>query len=90
MEILTLTASEFSRGLFDFLHQAQHQKIALNIPGNKSHMWPAVVKPGFPISQLDDLLATGPHLATSDRQEMTSVMRKLRNGSLRNIRQVRS
>lgn len=90
MAILTLTASEFSRGLLDFFRQAQHQKTALNIPSNKNHMWPAAVKPGFPIAQLDDLLATGPHLAISDRQAMTSVVRKLRSGSLHKIRQVGS
>ena len=81
MGVVALTVTEFSRGLSDFLSQVQYQGQSLDIQRGKrvvARVLPAVASTGFPIDQLDDVLARGPQLKTSERQAMTEDIRNVR------------
>ena len=68
MSVFALTASEFSRGLSDSLNWGQTPDQSLDI----------VACAGFPIDQLDELLARGPQLTVTERQAMASDVRTQR------------
>lgn len=68
--VVSLTVTEFSRGLSNFLNQVQYQGQSLDIQRGKrvvARVLPAVASAGFPINQLDDFLAEGPQLKPSER-----------------------
>ena len=69
MSVFALTASEFSRGLWDSLNWGQTPDQSLDI----------VACAGFPIDQLDELLARGPQLTVTERQAMAADIRTLRS-----------
>ena len=74
MSVVALTVTEFSRGLSGFLSQVQYQGQSLDIQRGKrvvARVLPAVASSGFPIDQLDDVLAKGPQLKASERLAMT-------------------
>ena len=73
MAAVAITVTEFSRGLSNFLSQVQSQGQSLDIQRGKQVMarvLPAIASSGFPIDQLDDALAKGPHLSASERLAM--------------------
>lgn len=83
MSAVALTVTEFSRGLSDFLSQVQYQGQSLDIQRGKrvvARVLPAVASNGFPIDQLDDLLANGPQLKGSERLAMAADVRAVRTG----------
>jgi len=70
MSVVPLTVTEFSRGLSNFLNQVQYQGQTLDIQRGKklvARVLPATTTEGFPIAQLDDLLARGPQISPSER-----------------------
>jgi hypothetical protein len=85
MNTLTVNATEFSRGLSEFLNQVQYTGQVLDIERGKRVIArvspvPAVsVDLGFPIAQLPDLLAKG-GLSAADRKRMAGDVRALRAG----------
>lgn len=86
MNALTVNATEFSRGLSEFLNQVQYKGQTLDIERGKRVV--ARVSPvadvshagGFPLSQLGDLLAKGPQLAVAERKRMAQDVRAVRSG----------
>ena len=83
MGVVALTVTEFSRGLSDFLSQVQYQGQSLDIQRGKrvvARVLPAVASNGFPIDQLDDALAKGPQLKTSERLAMAEDVCSVRAG----------
>ena len=81
MSVVALTVTEFSRGLSNFLSQVQYQGQSLDIQRGKrvvARVLPATASSGFPIDQLDDILAKGPQLKASERLAMAADVRKVR------------
>ena len=81
MSVVALTVTEFSRGLSGFLSRVQYQGQSLDIQRGKrvvARVLPAVASIGFPIDQLDDVLAKGPQLKASERLAMTEDVRSVR------------
>ena len=81
MSVVALTVTEFSRGLSGFLSQVQYQGHSLDIQRGKrvvARVLPAVASSGFPIDQLDDVLAKGPQLKAVERLAMTEDVRSVR------------
>ena len=81
MTVLSLTVTEFSRGLSDFLSQVQYQGQSLDIQRGKrvvARVLPAVSSSGFPIDKLDEFLAKGPQLSEAERQSMADDMQRQR------------
>lgn len=75
MNVISLTVTEFSRGLSNFLNQVQYQGQTLDIQRGKklvARVLPAGAANGFPIDLLDKMLAQGPQLSTSERQAMAA------------------
>ena len=73
MGAVVLTVTEFSRGLSDFLNQVQYQGQSLDIQRGKrvvARVLPAVASEGFALDRLDDFLARGPQLSSSERHAM--------------------
>ncbi len=86
MGVVALTVTEFSRGLSNFLSQVQYQGQSLDIQRGKrvvARVLPAMPSSGFPIDQLDDVLAKGPLLQASERLAMSEDVLSIRT-SLRN------
>jgi antitoxin (DNA-binding transcriptional repressor) of toxin-antitoxin stability system len=85
MSALTVNATEFSRGLSEFLNQVQYKGQILEIERGKRIV--ARVSPvtdvshadGFPLSQLGELLARGPQLAATERKLMAQDVRAVRS-----------
>ena len=81
MSVVALTVTEFSRGLSNFLSQVQYQGQSLDIQRGKrvvARVLPAVASSGFPLDQLDDVLAKGPQLKTSERMALADDVRHVR------------
>lgn len=75
MAVVSLTVSEFSRGLSDFLSQVQYQGQSLDIQRGKrvvARVLPAVAGSGFPIDRLDAFLTDGSQLSKAERQSMAN------------------
>lgn len=69
MIIRTVTATELARGFSDFLNQVRYQGVTLDIRrGNETvaRIQPAGPTVGYPIDQLDSLIAELPSLAEGD------------------------
>jgi hypothetical protein len=85
MNALKVNATEFSRGLSEFLNQVQYTGQILEIERGKkviaqvSPVPTASASDGFPIAQLAQLL-TKAALPPKDRKRMTEDMRALRVG----------
>jgi antitoxin (DNA-binding transcriptional repressor) of toxin-antitoxin stability system len=85
MYTLTVNATDFSRSLSEFLNQVQYKGQVLDIERGKRVV--ARVSPvpalsgtdGFPITQLDELMAKGPQLAAGDRQLMARDVQAVRS-----------
>lgn len=81
MGTLAVNVTEFSRSLSDFLNQVQYRGQVLDIERGKrivARVSPVSAVDGYPISQLDDLLARGAQLEASDRAAMAADVRALR------------
>jgi len=92
MASISVTVTEFSRGLSEFLSLVQYQGKVLDIARGKrvvARVSPVAIADGFPVDQLDAFFASGPKLG-ADRDNMakdlTDVRAKLRsrNGQWRN------
>ena len=82
MSVVALSVTEFSRGLSNFLSQVQYQGQSLDIQRGKrvvARVLPAVASSGFPIDQLDEVLARGPQLKMAERQAMADDVRVVRS-----------
>jgi antitoxin (DNA-binding transcriptional repressor) of toxin-antitoxin stability system len=85
MNALTVNATDFARGLSEYLNQVQYTGQVLDIERAKRVI--ARVSPvpaassniGFPISQLPDLFAKGV-LPATDRKRMANDVRAVRHG----------
>lgn len=83
MSIIAVTVTEFSRGLSNFLNQVQYQGQTLDIQRGKklvARLLPAGAPNGFPIDLLDNMLAQGPQLSTSERRAMAEDLGAVRAG----------
>jgi antitoxin (DNA-binding transcriptional repressor) of toxin-antitoxin stability system len=84
MNALTVNATDFSRSLSEFLNQVQYKGQVLDIERGKRVV--ARVSPvpalsgvdGFPLAQLDELMARGPQLAANDRKLMARDVQAVR------------
>ena len=86
MPAITVNATEFSRGLSDFLNQVQYKNQVLDIERGKrvvARVSPVVPANGFPLSQLDALLAKGPRLPPLDALVMAEDVGRARTKLLR-------
>lgn len=85
MPTVSISVTEFSRGLSEFLNHVQYQGQVLDIERGKrivARVSPVALTDGFPIDQLDDFLAKGPQLGTdriSMAKDVKAVRTKLRN-----------
>lgn len=81
MGVLTVNVTEFSRGLSDFLNHVQYRGQVLDIERGKrvvARVLPVSPADGFPIGQLDALLANGPRLSAANRKSMVDDVRAAR------------
>ena len=81
MNSLAVNVTEFSRNLSDFLNQVQYRGQVLDIERGKrvvARVSPVSAVDGYPIAQLDALLARGPRLEVTDRKTMAQDLRALR------------
>jgi hypothetical protein len=84
MTTVTVSATEFSRGLSDFLNQVQYQSQVLDIERGRrviarlSPVSPVAASGGFPLSQLDAMLAKAPRLAAADVELMAQQLQAAR------------
>ena len=85
MTNITISATEFSRGLSDFLNQVQYQSQVLDIERGKrviARVSPVSSVGGFPLNQLDALLANGPQLPAADVADMAGDLQAARTNLL--------
>ncbi len=78
---VSITVTEFSRGLSGFLSQVQHRGQSLDIQRGKqivAHVSPARATAGFPLHQLDDWLANASALTADESQSMVRDLRTVR------------
>lgn len=76
-----VNVTEFSRGLSEFLNHVQYKGMVLDIERGKrivARVSPVGQSDGFPLGQLDDLLAKGPQLSAAERLSMASDVRAVR------------
>ena len=81
MSTLSINVTEFSRGLSDFLNQVQYRGQVLDIERGKrvvARVSPVSAVDGYPIEQLDALLARGPRLDKADSNSMVKDLRAAR------------
>lgn len=81
MGTVAVNATDFSRGLSEFLNQVQYKGQVLDIERGKrivARVSPVASADGFPIGQLDDLLAKGPQLRSANRQSMAQDVQAVR------------
>ena len=72
MATVSVSVTEFSRGLSEFLSHVQYRGQVLDIERGKrviARVSPVAASDGFPIDQLDIFLAKGPQLG-ADRKSM--------------------
>ena len=78
MGALTVSVMDFSRGLSTYLDRVQHDNLVLDITRGKcivARVSPVTPSEGYPIAQLDALLATGPQLSAAERAAMARDIR---------------
>ena len=78
---LAVTATDFSRNLSDYLKQVQYRGQVLDIERGKrvvARVSPVTPSEGYPILQLDALLAAGPQLKPAERASMANDVRSIR------------
>jgi hypothetical protein len=81
MATLAVNATDFSRGLSEFLNQVQYKGQVLDIERGKrivARVSPIAAADGFPLAQLDNWLAKGPQLGSANRQSMAKDVRSVR------------
>jgi hypothetical protein len=85
MPSTSVTVTEFSRGLSEFLNQVQYQRQVLDIVGGKriiARVSPAAAVDGYPIGKLDEFFARSPSLGadrTAMADDVNTVRAKLRS-----------
>ena len=81
MDSLAVNVTAFSRNLSYFLNQVQYRGQVLDIERGKrvvARVSPVAAIKGYPIAQLDALLARGPRLNAADRKMMVKDLRAMR------------
>ncbi len=81
MGALTVNVTEFARGLSDFLNQVQYRGQVLDIERGKrvvARLSPVAQADGYPVAQLDDLLARGPQLNAAERASLAKDIQSTR------------
>jgi len=81
MAVVAVTVTEFSRGLSNFLNQVQYQGQTLDIQRGKklvARVLPATATEGFPIAQLDEMLAKMPQISAAERLQWVEDLDSLR------------
>lgn len=79
MATVSVSVTEFSRGLSEFLSHVQYQGQVLNIErGGRiiARVSPVTLTDGFPIDQLDDFLAKGPQLDAGRKSQIANRWRR--------------
>jgi hypothetical protein len=77
----TIPATDFARGLSDYLNQVQYRGQVLDISRGKkiiARVMPAGHQDGFPIDQLDALFASLPRLEEGDADAFIDDIKPLR------------
>ena len=72
MTTLSITATHLARNFSDLLNQVRYQHVTLEVTrGNEliAYVSPTPMAAGFPINQLDRLLAGLPRLSTEESQQ---------------------
>ena len=75
MSAITVNATEFSRGLSDFLNQVQYKGQVLDIERGKrviARVSPVEAAGGYPLARLDALLQKAPKLLPDDAVSMAA------------------
>lgn len=81
MSVLSISVTEFSRGLSDFLNQVQYRGQVLSIERGKrtiAQVLPPAPSTGFAINKLDAFLTGGPTLDGAEAEAMSKDTRALR------------
>ena len=81
MESVTIGATDFARGLSDYLNQVQYRGQVLDIERGKrviARVIPPPAVDGFPIEQLSDFFAKGATLSAAERRSFAKDLRGLR------------
>jgi hypothetical protein len=79
-----VNVTDFSRGLSDFLNQVQYKGQVLDIERGKkviARVSPASFVDGYPIAQLDKLIASIPQLSATERLSFASDVQAVRSQS---------
>ena len=82
MAAISVTVTEFSRSLSEFLSQVQYQGQVLDIARGRrviARVSPVVLADGFLVGQLDALFANGPRLG-ADQSDMVKAVTSVRAG----------
>jgi hypothetical protein len=82
MNAIPVNVTDFSRGLSEFLNQVQYKGQVLNIERGKkviATVSPASVLDGYPIDQLDKLIAGGPQLSAAERLSFAKDVQNVRS-----------
>ena len=69
MSTLTITATYLARNLSDLLNQVRYQRVTLEVTRGSdlvAYVYPSPAVTGYPIDQLDRLLASLPPLSTAE------------------------
>jgi hypothetical protein len=82
MNAIPVNVTDFSSGLSEFLNQVQYKGQVLDIERGKkviARVSPASVVDGYPIDQLDKLIAGGPQLSAAERLSFAKDVQNVRS-----------
>jgi hypothetical protein len=82
MNAIPVNVTDFSSGLSEFLNQVQYKGQVLDIACGKkviARVSPASVVDGYPIDQLDKLIAGGPQLSAAERLSFAKDVQNVRS-----------
>jgi hypothetical protein len=82
MNAVPVNVTNFFRGLSEFLNQVQYKGQVLDIEHGKkliARVSPASVVDGYPIDQLDKLIASGPQLSAVERLSFAKDVQDVRS-----------
>jgi antitoxin (DNA-binding transcriptional repressor) of toxin-antitoxin stability system len=82
MSSLPISATDFARGLSDYLNQVQYLGQTLDIARGKkivARISPVAHQDGYPIETLGQFLASGPTLSAQERRDMANDVKDIRS-----------
>ena len=86
---IAVTATEFTRGISDYLSQVQYRGQVFDISRGKkvvARISPSAAVAGFPITQLDDWLAQAPRLDAGDADDWLGELKAQRKRQREKLR----